>query len=212
MQGGWQANADRRLPSPPKQKSWEYKVRDVYQENEDSYCVSATVAEVAAALEGSADVKLVENIKTAVEYAAFREWVLNLEGVTPEEVKASPNAWLSYALNTDKLIIAAPKEGDIVINTFESAAVDGAFEFTVKIDGVEVGDNALEVNLKKVFDVEGCNDFKNREFSTEVVGINVAAPLNGNVKFVVKPKMWNGEWGTGNAEKPNSFFFRVKMK
>jgi hypothetical protein len=32
-----------------------------------------------------------------------------------------------------------------------------------------------------------------------------AAPENGNVKFTIKPKMENGE-------KPDSFFFRVKMK
>lgn len=81
--------------------------------------------------------KLAENITTAAEYAAYRAWALNLEGATPEEVKASPNAWLMYALNTDKLIIAAPE--------------------------------------------------------------------NGNVKFTVTPKMENGE-------KPDSFFFRVKMK
>lgn len=162
---------------------------------------------VAAALEGSADVKLVENIKTAAEYAAFREWALNLEGVTPEEVKASPNAWLSYALNTDKLIIAAPKEGDIVIDTFEIAATEGAFEFTVKIDGIEVGDNALGANLRKVFDIEGTETLANggAGFSTDNVEVNTATPESGNVKFSVTPKM-------GNGEKPDSFFFRVRMK
>ena len=100
-------------------------------------------------MEGSADAKLAVNIKTASEYAAYRTWALGLEGVTPEQVKASPNAWLSYALNTATLIAAAPKDGDVVIDTIESAATDGAFEFTVKIDGIEVGDNALEANLKK---------------------------------------------------------------
>jgi hypothetical protein len=36
--------------------------------------------------------------------------------------------------------------------------------------------------------------------------------MNGNAKFTVTPKMGNREWGTGNGEKPDSFFFRVKMK
>ena len=70
---------------------------------------------------------------------------MNLDGVTLKEVKASPNAWLSYALDTEALIATAPKERDVVIDTFESAATDGAFEFTVKLDGIEVGENALEV-------------------------------------------------------------------
>ena len=175
---------------------------------------SATAEQVAAVLEGSADAKLVENIKTAAEYAVFREWAQNLEGVTPEEVKASPNAWLSFALNMDALIIAAPMEGDVVIDTFESAASDGAFEFTVKIDGVEVGDDALEANIRKVFDIEGAEKLASdgAGFSSDNVEVNAAASENGNVKFTVTPKLGNGELGTRNGEKPETFFFRVKMK
>ena len=74
--------------------------------------------------------------------------------MTAQEVKESSNAWLSYALDTDALITAAPKEGDAVIDTFESTATDGAFEFAVKIDGIEVGENALEANIRKVFDMK----------------------------------------------------------
>ena len=169
--------------------------------------LTATVDEVAAALAGSADAKLAENITSAADYAAYRTWALGLEGVTPEQVKASPNAWLSFALDTDALITAAPKEGDVVIDTFESAAIDGAFEFTVMIDDIEVGDNALEANIRKVFDIEGAENLAIGEagFSPDNVEVNVAAPENGNVKFTVMPKM-------GNGEKPKSFFFRVKMK
>ena len=132
---------------------------------------------------------------------------MNLEGVTPEEVKSSLNAWLSYALNTAALIIAAPKEGDVIINAFESAATEGAFEFTVKIDGIMVGENALEANLKRVFDIEGAETLASggAGFSIDNVEVNTATPESGNVKFSVTPKMENGE-------KPNSFFFRVKMR
>ncbi len=168
---------------------------------------SATASEVAAALEGSADANLAENIKTAVEYAAYRTWALKLGGVTPREVKDSPNAWLSYALDTDVLIAVAPKEEDVVINTFESAANEDAFEFTVKIDGIEVGDNALEANIRKVFDIEGVEKLVSDGvgFSSDNVEVNAAAPKNGNVKFTVTPKMESGE-------KLSSFFIRVKMK
>jgi hypothetical protein len=168
---------------------------------------SATASEVAAALDGSADANLAENIKTAAEYAAYRTWALKLGGVTPREVKDSPNAWLSFALDADELIAAAPKEGDIVIDTFESAANEDAFEFTVKIDGIEVGDNALEANIRKVFDIEGVEKLVSGGvgFSSDNVEVNAAAPENGNVKFTVTPKMENGE-------KLSSFFIRVKMK
>ena len=42
-------------------------------------------------------------------------------------------------------------------------------------------------------------------FSSDNVEVNAAASENGNVKFSVTPKIRNGE-------KPNLFFFRVKMK
>lgn len=161
---------------------------------------------VAQVLSGLADAKLVANITTVAEYAAYRDWALGLEGVTPQQVKDSPNAWLSYALDTDALIAAAPKEGDVVIDTFESVATDGAFEFTVRVDGVEVGDDALEANIRKVFDIEGAEklDMGDERWDMSNVEVSAAAPENGKVKFTVAPK--------GGGEKPNSFFFRVKMK
>lgn len=153
------------------------------------------------------DADLAMNITTTAEYAAYRDWALGLADVTPQKVKDSPNAWLSYALDADALIAAAPKEGDVVIDTFESAATDGAFEFTVRIDGIVVGDGALETNIRKVFDIEGAEklDMGNERWDMSNVEVNAAASVNGNVKFTVTPKMEGGE-------KPNSFFFRVKMK
>ena len=200
---------------------WEYVKDSSGAEGEDCVWVDNVVwikdpepipeiikdSEVAVALEGSADAKLAANITDAAEYAAYRTWALGLEGVTPDAVKASPNAWLSYALDTDALIAAAPKEGDVVIDTFESAATDGEFEFTVKLDDIEVGENALGANLRKVFDIEGAETLANggAGFSTDNVEVNTAAPESGNVKFTVTPKMEKDQM-------PDSFFFRVKMK
>ncbi len=168
---------------------------------------TATASEVVTALEGSVDAKLAGNIKTVAEYAAYRTWALGLTGVTPDAVKASPNAWLSFALDTDALITAAPKEGDVVIDTFEGSATDGEFEFAAKIDGIAVGDDALEANIRKVFGVEGTEKLASggAGFSSDNVEVNAAKSENGNVKFIVTPKV-------GNGEKPTSFFFRVKMK
>ena len=170
---------------------------------------TATATEVTAALAGSVDAKLAANITTAAEYMAYRTWALGLDGVAAQEVKDSPNAWLSYALNTAALIAAAPKDGAVLIDTFESAANAGTFEFAVKLDGIEVGDDALEANIRKVFDIEGAEKLVSggAGFSPDNVEVNVAAPENGNVKFTVTPK-----GGGEGARRPTSFFFRVKMK
>lgn len=151
--------------------------------------------------------RLVAIINDIEGYGCFRKWALYLDERNPLEVKDSPNAWLSYALDTDALITVAPKEGDIVIDTFESAANDGVFEFTVKIDGITVGENALGANIRKVFGIEGAETLARggAGFSSDSVEVNTAMPENGNAKFIVTPK-------AGNGEKPTSFFFRVKMK
>jgi hypothetical protein len=168
----------------------------------------ANESEIRNVFSGMADgERLSSHIKDVDGYNYFRIWSMYSDNINPLEVKSSPNAWLSYALDADGLIAAAPKEGDVVIDTFESAATDGAFEFTVKIDGIEVGDNALEENIRKVFDIEGVEKLVSggAGFSSENVEVNAAAPENGNVKFTVTPKL-------GNGEKSESFFFRVKMK
>ena len=123
----------------------------------------------------------------------------------PLEIKASPNAWLSYALDTAGLVAAGPKEGDLKIDSFESSSTDGAFEFTVKLKDIAVGYGALEDNLKKVFDIEGREKLSSGEFSSNAVQINAAQVDNGNVKFTVTPKV-------EKDEKPTSFFFKAKMK
>ena len=58
-----------------------------------------------------------------------------------------------------------------------------------------------------MFDIEGSAELGmgNERWDMGNVEVNAAAPVNGNVKFTVMPKVENGE-------KPNSFFFRVKMK
>ena len=168
----------------------------------------ANESEIRNVFSGMADgERLSSHIKDVDGYNYFRIWSMYSDNINPLEVKSSPNAWLSYALDADELIAAAPKEGDIVIDTFESAETDWAFEFTVKIDGIEVGDNALEANIRKVFDIEGAEKLVSGGvgFTPDNVEVNASAPENGTVKFAVTPKMENGE-------KLSSFFIRVKMK
>ena len=163
---------------------------------------TATAAEVTAALEGSADAKLAANITMAAEYAAYRTWALGLEGVTPQQVKDSAYAWLSYALDTDALIAAAPKEGDLTIGRFTQGSSAGVFDITVSISGIAVGDNATAANLEKVFGVEGVGSLDEGEFKAENVDIEFGKPEGGKVKINATPK----------DPTAKQFFMRVKMK
>ena len=162
---------------------------------------NATADDVATILGGVADAKLKVNVADAADYANFRAW-LEAKGIDHNDVAKSLFAWLSYALDTAGLVAAGPKEGDVTIDTFEKSATDGAFDFTVKIDGIAVGENALEANIRKVFDVEGAADLGNGTFSDSAVEINAASPENGKVKFTVAPK----------GENTPQFFFKVKLK
>ena len=163
---------------------------------------SATTAEVAAALVGSVDAKLAGNITDAATYAAYRTWALGLTGVTPDQVKDSPNAWLSYALDTDALIAAAPKEGDLTIGGFTQGSSAGVFDLSVSISGIAVGDNATAANLAKVFGVEGAGSLDESEFKEENVDIEFGEPEGGKVKIKATPK----------DPTAKQFFMRVKMK
>ena len=167
---------------------------------------TATEADIVAAFEGSTDTNLFANITTAADYAAYRTWAMGLSGVTVEEVKASPNAWLSFALDTDSLIAAEPEEGDLKVDGFGNAATDGAFELVASIDGISVGDGATEANLKKIFEIEGTDTINSdgTGFSSENVELSIAEPSGGKVKFTVSPK--------DGGKTPGSFFFKVKMK
>ena len=147
-----------------------------------------------------------EAMKTKAEYEAFRNWAMGLSGVTVEEVKASQNAWLSYALDSESLIAGASEEGDLKVDGFENSSMDGAFEIVASIDGISVGDGATEANLRKVFDIEGVSAINSdgAGFSPDNVEISVAEPSGGKVKFTVTPK--------DAGKTPGSFFFKVRMK
>ena len=121
-------------------------------------------------------------------------------------MKASQNAWLSYALDSGSLIAGASEEGDLKVDGFENSSMDGAFEIVASIDGISVGDGATEANLRKVFDIEGVSAINSdgAGFSAENVEISVAEPSGGKVKFTVTPK--------DAGKTPGSFFFKVRMK
>lgn len=168
---------------------------------------TATAEDVADALAGSKDTSLVENITSAEMYNNYREWALSVKDSTrvdiagTEAVKASPNAWLSFALDSSFLIANEPVDGDVVIDSFEKGSSDGIFEFTVSIDDIDVGGGAIEENIKKIFEIEGTANLSSA-FSSASVELSAASPENGKVKFTVAPV----------DKTAKSFFFKAKMR
>jgi len=169
----------------------------------------ASEAEVKAALNGSADGKLTENIKDGITYGQYREWANNVKAkggtsaAGTDAVKNSSNAWLSFALGSEVLIETAPTDGDLKVDTFEPATESGKFDFTVSVKDVEIGSEAAADNLKKVFGLEGGTTLDTGGLSSANVDITFGTPVNGKVKFTAGPNAKNA-----NAK---TFFMKVKM-
>jgi len=166
-----------------------------------------TAEQIADALGGSYDAKLIAYITDGKTYNAYREWADNVTGadgktVGAKMVKESPNAWLSFALHTDKLIDVAPKDGDLNVNNFLPTSNTGTYEMTVELVGIEVGAAAMAENLKRVFGIEGSTSLDADSFSPDDVGIEFGTPVGGKVKCTVAPKDKTTE----------AFFIKVKMK
>jgi len=201
--------------------SWIYCKDDFGKEGEDSIWVdqfawqpndpipdlgdNPTPQQVAAALDGSADVRLAQNITDGAAYDRYRTWATKVKakgGTDPvgaEAVVASTNAWLSFALDSETLIENAPSDGDVTIDSFEPTAVGGAFEFAVGVAGVYVGEGAEAENLAKIFGLVGGE--KIGEMSADKVSVTFGEPTGGKVRLLAGPK----------DASLSTFFMRVRM-
>lgn len=123
--------------------------------------------------------------------------------VTSQEIKEAPQAWLSYALDSDTLIAEPPKQEDVKIDEFEpEPSAAGDFNLSIAVDNVTIGENAKTENLAKVFGIEGATSLDGSGFSSDNVGIEFGTPENGKVKLKAMPK----------DKSAKSFFMRVKVK
>ena len=144
---------------------------------------------VASALAGTADAKVVENIKDVASYNRYRQWTTSVKGATAAEIKAAPNAWLSYALNTTNLV-AAPVAGDLKVDSIVPSR-DGTFAIELSVKDIDIGagnvdDATVQANLAKVFGIEGATTLDESSFSTENVVYTFGTPVNGKVPVSVK--------------------------
>lgn len=167
---------------------------------------------VAAALSGSRDARLAENIRDASDYAAYYGWVggvTNAPDVDAGAVKSSPYAWLSFALGADRLIGRDILPEDVRIVSFDagSGGYKGALSFEVAIDGVEIGGGqvameTLKANLKKVMGVEGAAQLDKGAFSSDGIELSIGEPDNGKARFTIQAPE-----NTGDA-----YFMRVTIR
>jgi hypothetical protein len=161
---------------------------------------TATPEQIAAAFEGFADTRFVANITTGTDYAAYRTWAMGLSNVTLLQLKKSPNAWISYALDTDKLIEGEVSESRLKISSFEQEIEKEICSVKLHIDGVDIGNDATVENLLRVFAIEGAPELDSNLFSVTNVVLTLAQPCEGSVEFVLTTK------------KRDSFFFRARMR
>lgn len=166
--------------------------------NLDEASAPAYQSELSKAVDG----RLRENITSEEEYALFLAWVGRLKDATLNEVKVSPYAWLSYALDSPTLATFAPTPGDVRIVGFAALNGDNAYDMSVSVAGISLGGAARASNLAKVFVVEGSASIEESGFDTNCVNAAFGVPSNGLMKITVSPK----------DSSQGVFFFRVKMK
>lgn len=165
-----------------------------------------TTQKIALALDGMNDDKVLANITDGDQYARFRTWAMsakdksgNVAGM--QGVRNSQHAWVSFALDSDKLLVQLPTDEDLTVEKFEPASEAGKFDFTVSVDGVNVGSDAQKENLKQVFGLEGATSLNPDDFSSGNVDLTFGTPADGKVKFTAGPKDTNA----------STFFMKVKV-
>ncbi len=170
-------------------------------------------AGVAIALKGSKDPELKKNIVDAGTYESYREWAQTVSAMNStaaagmRAVKGSANAWLSYALGLDVLVDKELESAEVKIESFSPASADGKFDFTVSVQGLNIGGGSVEgsvlkANLKKVLGVEGSKTLSPAAFSSDNIDIDIGTPVDGKAKLTVTPPVDAGD----------TFFMRVKVK
>ena len=161
--------------------------------------VTASPNEIRMALEGSTDANLQANITDVATYNKYRAWAMKIGAA---EVKASPNAWVSFAVDSAALLMKMPTDDDLKVEELKPSAMAGSFDFTVGVKDVTIGDKASVDNLKKLFGLEGAESLDSAAFSSENVAVDFKEPQDGKLKFSATPVVDNAK----------SFFMKMKVK
>ena len=196
---------------------WEF-VKDDYDEEGATFADNAWVSDVSwasadpiPAIEESSElgwalsfaqdkVKLSDKLTSVAAYHTFRNWV-DGKVLGHATVAASPNAWLSYALDAPGLILKTTPlaSEDVTIDAIvPSSSTSGTFDLVIGIAGAEIGTAA---RLADVLGVEGATELSESGFSSEGLTVTLQRTTDGKAKAIVTPE-----------GSPASFFLRVKVK
>ena len=145
------------------------------------------------------DPKLSKYIKDEESYIAFWSWATGLKGVSFDQIKHSPNAWFSYALDLPVLIEGEMSEARLKMLSFESME-NNLFTIRFGLDGVDTENSAKVENILRSFAVEGTHSLEGGIFSVTNVALEAALPKDGAVMFAVAPRV-----------ESDSFFFRTRL-
>ena len=159
--------------------------------------------EVEDAIYGSADGRLSRHITDGTKYKAYRQWANRVCGsdfTKRQAVKDSAHAWLSFALDTDALLMSVPTQGDLTIVGFKPSATSGTFDFEISVEDIDVGGGAAAINLAEIFSIEGA-EAPEGPYSPDAVTVSFGTPASGKVRCAAGPKDASAQ----------SFFMRVKM-
>ena len=161
-------------------------------------------AEIKVVLKEFCDETVAANITDYSEYEEFREWALET-GARADVLTASTTAYLSFATGSP-VLVAEPKNGDLVIDEVSPAGADGTIEMIFSLADVEIGHQAFGERLKTIFSVVGAKTIDEGAFSDANLIFSLIPMDDGRVKAVVAPKK------DENGKVPSAFFMKVKVK
>lgn len=167
-----------------------------------------TPEQILAALSGSADARLAAKLTTGEKYNDYRAWAGRVAGddvAKRQQIKDSENAWLSYALDAQELIVNIPEQGDVTITSIAPVS-GGVLGLVVAVDKIKIGQFATEENLREVFGIMGSKTLKGDWFDDKNVSVKSVAPQDDGVRFIVEPSANVFE------KEPETFFVKVIMR
>ena len=167
-----------------------------------------TPEQILAALSGSADARLAAKLTTGEKYNDYRAWAGRVAGddvAKRQQIKDSENAWLSYALDAQELIVNLPEQGDVTITSIAPVS-GGVLGLVVAVDKIKIGLFATEENLREVFGIMGSKALKGDWFDDKNVSVKSVAPQEDGVRFIVEPSANVFE------KEPETFLVKVIMR
>lgn len=153
---------------------------------------------LASVLDGFTDPGVATNLTTTAAYDAYRGWAAAL-GLSRPALRASPTAWLSYALDAGTLLAEAPQPSDLAIDAVRAPSADGDAALVFSLKNVAVGAEADDARLRTVFGVDAADTPAADAFAP--ADVTFAPSGDGRVRATVAP-----------PERPAaSRFLRVRM-